>query len=273
MNAALQRRIQRYGWDKAANVYEQYWQRQLAPAHDRLLALAALRPGERLVDVACGTGLVTLRAAEAVGPSGLVVGTDISERMVARAQAAAATHGLVHIRTACLDAEDLCALPAGAFDVVLCALGLMYVPDPRRALVEMARLLAPGGRAVIAVWGRRERCGWAPLFEIVDARVRSEVCPLFFGLGASEGLAGALRAVGYTNVTEERLDVSLAYSSAAEACGAAFLGGPVALAYARFDAATRRAVQAEYLAALEPFRTAAGYAVPGEFVVGRGEWP
>jgi ubiquinone/menaquinone biosynthesis C-methylase UbiE len=273
MDAPLQRRIQRYGWDKAADVYEQFWQRQLTPAQDRLLALAALRPGERVVDVACGTGLVALRAAGIVGPSGIVVGTDISERMVAHAQAAAIAGGLRHARFARLDAEDLHDLPARAFDAALCALGLMYVPDPARALAEMARLLVPGGRTVVAVWGRRERCGWAPLFEIVAARVRSEVCPLFFGLGAPDALAGALRAVGYTNVVIERLDVSLTYSSGDEACGAAFLGGPVALAYARFDAATRAAVEAEYLAALEPYRTAAGYALPGEFVVARGERP
>jgi ubiquinone/menaquinone biosynthesis C-methylase UbiE len=273
MDAQLQRRIQRYGWDRAAAVYERYWQRQLAPAQDRLLALAALRPGERVVDVACGTGLVTVRAAEAVGPSGLVVGTDIAGQMVARTQAAADARGLHHVRTARLDAEDLRGLPEASFDAALCALGLMYVPDPARALAEMARLLTSGGRAVVAVWGRRERCGWAPLFEIVDARVRSEVCPLFFGLGAPDALAGALRAAGYTNVVAERLDVTLTYSSGAEACGAAFLGGPVALAYSRFDAATRRAAQAEYLAALAPFRTATGYAVPGEFVIARGARP
>ncbi len=157
MDAQLQRRIQRYGWDRAAAVYERYWQRQLAPAQDRLLALAALRPGERVVDVACGTGLVTVRAAEAVGPSGLVVGTDIAGQMVARTQAAADARGLHHVRTARLDAEDLRGLPEASFDAALCALGLMYVPDPARALAEMARLLTSGGRAVVAVWGRRER--------------------------------------------------------------------------------------------------------------------
>jgi ubiquinone/menaquinone biosynthesis C-methylase UbiE len=271
MDAPLQRRIQRYGWDKAADVYERYWQRQLAPAHDRLLALAALRPGERVVDVACGTGLVTLRAATAVGPSGLVIGTDISQEMVGRAQAAADARGLHHVRAVRRDAEDLGELPEASFDAALCALGLMYVPDPVGALTEMARLLTPGGRTVVAVWGRRERCGWAPLFEIVDARVHSEVCPLFFGLGAPDALEGALHAAGHTNVVTERLNVTLTYSSGAEACGAAFLGGPVALAYSRFDAATRRTAQAEYLAALAPFRTATGYAIPGEFVVARGE--
>ena len=96
MEARLQRRVQRYGWDKAAPCYEQSWHRQLAPAQTRLLALAALRPGERVIDVACGTGLVTFAAAAAVGPEGTVVGTDISDAMVAhaRTRATGITHDL-----------------------------------------------------------------------------------------------------------------------------------------------------------------------------------
>ena len=67
MDARLQRRVQRYGWDKASEHYEQFWARQLAPAHALLLDVAALSPGESVLDVACGTGLVTFAAARAVG--------------------------------------------------------------------------------------------------------------------------------------------------------------------------------------------------------------
>ena len=64
MEAALQRRIQRYGWDKAAIYYENSWQQQLKPAQEKLLEMANLQPGERLIDIACGTGLVSFPAAE-----------------------------------------------------------------------------------------------------------------------------------------------------------------------------------------------------------------
>jgi ubiquinone/menaquinone biosynthesis C-methylase UbiE len=268
MDARLQRRIQRYGWDKAAAFYERYWEAQLAPAQRRLLALADLQPGEHVLDVACGTGLVTFPAADAVGPSGSVAATDISEVMVERVAHEAARRGLAHVITARRDAEDL-QFPDGSFDVILCALGLMYVPDPRAAFAEMVRVLRPEGRAVVAVWGARDRCGWAEIFPIVDARVQSEVCPMFFQLGTGDLLRQSLAGAGFADIVVERLSTTLAYQSKEDACGAAFEGGPVALAYSRFDAPTRDEAQAEYLASIERFRTGEGYAIPGEFVVAR----
>jgi ubiquinone/menaquinone biosynthesis C-methylase UbiE len=268
MEARLQRRVQRYGWDKAAPCYEQSWHRQFAPAQTRLLALAALRPGERVIDVACGTGLVTFAAAAAVGPEGTVVGTDISDAMIAHASTRAA--GLRHdLRFERMDAEEL-TLPNATFDVALCALGLMYVPDAAKAIAEMTRVIVPGGRIVAAVWGQRSRCGWAEVFPIVDARVRSDVCPLFFALGTGDRLATVFRDAGLTDVVTERMHTRLDWASPDEASGAAFIGGPVALAYSRFDDETRQAVQNDYLKSIEPWRSGAGYQVPGEFVIVSG---
>lgn len=94
MEPKLQRRVQRYGWDKAVGYYNQYWQRQLEPAQTQLLEMADLRPNEQVLDVACGTGLVTFRAAEAVGSTGKVVGTDISGGMVEAARKVAMERNL-----------------------------------------------------------------------------------------------------------------------------------------------------------------------------------
>jgi ubiquinone/menaquinone biosynthesis C-methylase UbiE len=269
MKAQLQRRIQRYGWDKAVRYYEQFWKQQLEPAQTRLLQLARLQPGEQVLDVACGTGLVSCRAAALVGPGGTVVGTDLAAHMVEYAQQAAARQHLPQVTFSRMDAEDL-QLPDGTFDAALCALGLMYVPDPVGALRGMLRVLKPGGRAVAAVWGRRDRCGWAEIFPIIEARVQSEVCPLFFQLGTGDTLAETFQRAGLQHIASERLSTTLHYASAADACGAAFAGGPVALAYAHFDDRTRQAARSEYLAAIEAYRTASGYALPGEFVLAYG---
>jgi ubiquinone/menaquinone biosynthesis C-methylase UbiE len=269
MQPRLQRRVQRYGWDKAAAYYERYWQRQLAPAQDRLIELAALEPGMRVLDVACGTGLVTFRAAELVGPSGTVLATDISDEMVKSAASEATRRRHSNVDARRMDAEALDA-PDGSFDVVLCALGLMYVPEPVTALREMRRVLAPGGRAVAAVWGARDRCGWAEIFPIVESRVQSDVCPMFFRLGTGEELRRAFDAAGFADVRADRLSSVLRYESDEEACGAAFAGGPVALAYSRFDGPTRDSAHADYLASIRAWKNAAGYDVPGEFVVAAG---
>ena len=266
MDARLQRRIQRYGWDLAAAHYEPLWRGQLAAAQLALLERARLSPGERVLDVACGTGLVAFAAAEAVGASGQVVGVDLSGRMVEAARERAAAHGVTRARFVRMDAERL-ALPDAWFDVALCALGLMYVADPERAVREMLRVLRPGGRIVLAVWGEAARCGWSAVFRIVDAEVASDVCPLFFRLGRPGTLAQSCADAGFASVEEHRLDATLAYGDADEACGAAFIGGPVALAWSRFDEDARARVCRRYLDAIEPWRDDRAYRLPGEFVV------
>jgi ubiquinone/menaquinone biosynthesis C-methylase UbiE len=272
MDARLQQRVQRYGWDRAASYYEQSWSRQLAPAQDLLMRMAALQQGQRVFDIACGTGLVTLRAAQAVGANGEVLGTDISDAMVDACRAAAAQRGIANARFERMEAENM-SLPDASFDVVLCALGMMYVTDFAASMREMFRVTKPGGRAISAVWGKRDRCGWAEIFPIVERRVHSDVCPMFFQLGTGEMQAKLFEAAGFVDVTTERITTTLEYESGEEAYVAAFAGGPVAMAYSRFDDATRASAHADYLESIAAFKRGDSYAVPGEFVVTRGKRP
>ncbi len=270
MDARLQLRVQRYGWDHAAPHYEQAWSENLAPATLAVLNAAQLQAGERVLDVACGSGVLTRAAWQAVAPGrGEVVGTDLSEQMLA-----AAAEQSPHCEFVRANAQDLDeCLPAGHFDAVLCGLGLMYMPDPEAALAAMVRRLRPGGRLVASVWGERRACGWAEIFPIVDARVRSEVCPLFFRLGSGQALERALQDAGLADVQAQRLSTQIVFADAQLACDAAFLGGPVALAYSRFDAPTREAVRSEYLEAIKVWRHEGSYRLPGEFVVASGRRP
>jgi len=266
VRAALARRVQRYGWDRAAADYEPSWRAQLAYAQAQLLDRARLRRGERVLDVACGTGLVAFGAARAVGARGRVAGVDLSGEMVAAAQRRGADLGIGNATFARMDAEAL-DFPDASFDVVLCGLGLMYVDDPGCAIAEMRRVLAPGGRACLMVWGERASCGFSPLFEIVDAEVRSDVCPLFFRLGERDVLAQVCAGVGLAQVAEVRLSAPLVYADADAACRAAFIGGPVALAWSRFAPEVRSRVRERYIGAIAKWRSGDGYRLPGEFVV------
>jgi ubiquinone/menaquinone biosynthesis C-methylase UbiE len=237
-----------------------------------MLDMVGLRPGERVLDVACGTGLISLRVARSVGAAGAVVGTDIAGQMVEAARLVATEREVDNVTFKRADAEEL-PFPDRSFDAAICGLGLMYVPDPITALREMRRTLRPGGRAAAAVWGARHNCGWAGIFPITDARVASDVCPMFFHLGTKDTLARSFAAAGFTDIRSIRLLTTLHYASAADALAAVFRGGPVALAYSRFDEATKQAVHAEYLHSIAAYRADDGYRIPGEFVVAAARVP
>ena len=266
MDPKLQRRAQRHGWDLAARDYESLWQAQLAPARRALLAAAQPAAGERVLDVACGTGPVTFEAARTTGSAGWVLGTDLSAHMVRTGRQSAARRGVTNVGFERMDAERL-MLADGAFEVALCSLGLMYVPDPARALAEMRRVLRPGGRVALSVWGGRERCGWAGVFPVVQAEVASEVCPHFFRLGEPARLLELCRAAGLRDVREERVAATLIYEDDRQASAAALSDGPVALVCSRLDAQQQARIRGRYLRSIEPWRYGEGYRIPVEFVI------
>ncbi|HEY7488723.1 MAG TPA: methyltransferase domain-containing protein [Streptosporangiaceae bacterium] len=122
------------------------------PCAEMLLDLAAVQPGERVLDVACGTGIVARRAAGRVGGDGRVVGVDVNDGMIDVAGSITAQEPddcTVEWRRA--DAGAL-PLPDGAFDVVACQQGLQFFSDVPGALGEMLRVLAPKGRLALGVW-------------------------------------------------------------------------------------------------------------------------
>jgi ubiquinone/menaquinone biosynthesis C-methylase UbiE len=266
MDANFQKRIQRYGWDKAAEYYENSWQQQLLPAQEKLLQAASIKPGEKIIDIACGTGLVTFEAVKKTGTKGFICANDISDKMVEFARSTAIERRIHNVSFERMDAEEL-KVDDETFDVALCSLGLMYLPDPAKALNEMFRVLKPGGRAVVAVWGKSEHCGWAELFDIVDRRVHSEVCPMFFQLGNDNALEALMEIAGFNNINVEQIKTSLKYINGHDACVAAFRGGPVALAYHKFSPEIKTEVRQEYLTSIEEYKNEDGYAVASEFVV------
>lgn len=269
MEPQLQRRVQRYGWNKAAEFYEKSWKDQLKPAQDRTLEMINLRPGEIVLETSCGTGLVTFRAAKAVRSEGRVVATDLSEEMVDLAKEEADERGLNNISFHRMDAEQL-QLEDEKFDKAICCLGLMYFPFPLKGLKQMHRLLKRGGKVAVSIWGERKNCGWAEIFPIVDRQVSTDVCPLFFQQGTGNTLQKTFETAGFSNVEVDRFSAELQYPDSKTALMAAFAGGPVALAYQKFDSETRDKVHNEYLDSIKAYQNGDGYKIPGEFVVASG---
>lgn len=143
-----------YGGSVAEN-YERYFVPVIgAPLATDLVDIAALGPGERVLDVACGTGFVARLASQRVGAAGTVAGLDVNPGMLAVASSATAPGSSIEWHEASAEAMPL---PDESFDVVLCQMGLQFVPDRRAALREMRRILASGGRLILNVPGPTPR--------------------------------------------------------------------------------------------------------------------
>lgn len=138
-------------YDAAADHFDEtpldFWNRHGRGAVDRLQLL----PGDRVLDVGCGTGASALPAAEAVGAAGHVIGIDIAENMLSRARAKAKARGLENIAFELADMADS-GYADRSFDGIVAVFSVFFVPDMQHQLTELWRLLKPGGRLVVTVW-------------------------------------------------------------------------------------------------------------------------
>jgi SAM-dependent methyltransferase len=162
---------------------------------------AGVAPGQRVLDVACGTGALTLAAAAIVGPGGRVTGLDINPGMRAVAKGKSRTIDWREGQAENLPFDD------ASFDAVISQFGLMFFNDRPRALAEMMRVLKPGGRLVVAVCGAVERSpGYAAFAKLLDRLFGEEVGNAFrapFVLGDAEELGRIAAAAGIEGASVE----------------------------------------------------------------------
>jgi len=262
-------------WGSVAGAWDEhaaYADERGAPVTAALLSLARLAPGERALELASAAGGVGLAAADAVGPAGEVVVSDVAPAMTAIARRRAAALGLENVRTRDLDLESIDE-PDESFDVVLCREGLMLVPDPPRAAAEIRRVLRPGGRAAVAVWGPRARNPWLGIvFDTVAEAIREPVPPPGipgpFSLDDAERLACVLAGAGLTAIEVREVDVPYRAATVEEWwTRTAALAGPLARRLAALPDPARQALLDRAAAAVEPYRTPEGIELPGVSLV------
>jgi ubiquinone/menaquinone biosynthesis C-methylase UbiE len=171
----------------------------------RAIALVNPKAGERVLDVACGTGALTRLVAKTVGPQGRVVGLDLSTDMIAEARRIIIDPS----GTAPIEWREgnACALPYKdeSFEIVFCEFGLMSIPDRVAALKEMGRVLVPGGRLTASVWGSIQKCpGQLAIRESFERYCGKEEAAIFYRqhvLGDPEAVLSLVDTAGFKEVS------------------------------------------------------------------------
>jgi ubiquinone/menaquinone biosynthesis C-methylase UbiE len=201
----------------AAENYQRYFVPAIAePVSVPLLAAAALRPGERVLDVACGTGVIARRAAEQVGPGGTVTAIDLSPEMIEVARVTAAP-AAPPIEWHAGDAASL-PFPDSAYDVVLCQMALMFMENRAAAVAEMRRVLQPGGRVVVSTPGPMQ-----PVFTALERAIVEHIgadlgmfVRAVFSMHDPDAVAALLREAGLREVSGTVSPVRLRLPSPSE---------------------------------------------------------
>ena len=244
-------------------------------ATEIMLNLANVQVGNRLLDVAAGTGDQTLLAARRVGPAGYVLATDISASMLEVAEAGARQAGLTNVETRVLDAQEL-DLPPASFDVAICRLGLMLIPGRTAALGGIHAALRQGGRLAAIVHAAPEKNPYFALPLEFASRYCQNQSPVtedpgMFALGSPEVFAESLRSATFREVAVQSVPyVSRFRSVDALVAGLRESFPRLRPLLARLSEEQRAAVWAEITAAMGQYVTHDGVAVPGEVLVGVG---
>ncbi len=177
-----------------------------APWASYLVQSANVQPGERVLDVACGTGIVARHVAPRVGPQGIVIGLDLDQDKINVARVAAEREGLA-IEWHTGPAEQI-PIPDSNFDLVLCQFGLMFFNDQHAALTEMHRVLKMGGRLALSVWQSLER---APFYQTLDEVSRRHLgrssVGAVFSLGDADVVRRLLTDTGFQDVEIESVSI------------------------------------------------------------------
>lgn len=266
-------------WQETADAWYRWsptLHKWLGNATEKMLAMAGISTGHRVLDIAAGAGEQSITTAQKVGPSGEVLATDISSNILEYAQKMAEQNGLSNIKTKVMDGENL-TLEDASFDAVISRVGLIYFPDQQRALKEMLRVLKPGGKVAAIVYSTPDKNKFFSI-PVSIIRNRAQLPPPLpgqpgpFSLGAEGVIEKAFEQAGFINVKSELVNSPLALSSAGECVRfekESF--GALHQMMSNLSTAEKVAVWEEIEKELQSFESEKGFTGPCEMIVAVGE--
>jgi ubiquinone/menaquinone biosynthesis C-methylase UbiE len=213
----------RQEWTGAAPLWQKWNHKfviQTRAATELVLHGAELAPGMKVLDLASGTGEPALSLAQAVGPQGRVVATDLVPEMLEHARQNAAAHGLYNLEFRMADAESL-PFSDGEFDRVTCRFGIMFFADIPKAMAEIRRVLKPGGRVCFAVFGSLEEnpiflVSLGPFLKRAKMPPPPPDAPHIFRFADETKLANALSSAGFRDVSTNKQRVTFPWPGSVE---------------------------------------------------------
>lgn len=252
------------GWERRRASIEEV----AAPVRKWMIDALAPREGDTILELACGAGDTGFEVAAIVGDSGRLIASDFSPAMLAAARRRGDEVGVRNVDFEVTDAADI-GLDDDSVDGVLCRFGYMLMADPAAALAETRRVLRPGGRLSLAVWGPPER---NPFFTIIAmALVQRELMPppnpdapgIFF-MASPERTAGLLKDGGFGEIRTEEIGVEFHVTGVDEYVDFVVdTSGPIAIALREAPAERREELKPQLEEAMAPFAADGGYVFPG----------
>ncbi len=250
--------------------------RELAPLGEAAMDRVGIREGHRVLDVGCGGGAATLAIARRTGPTGSVLGVDVSRPLLAHAEARRDARGLANVRFELADAQVTPFAP-GSADIVFSRFGIMFFSDPQAAFANLRRALAPGGRIGFVCWQPADK---NPVMALAARAASARVAlptpgdphaPGPFAFADGDRTRRILEGAGFASVLVEPVEIAVSIAGDLdEAAGFLMQLGPAAAALRDASPDIALAVRGELRAAIEPYATNGGIVMPAAVWIATG---
>lgn len=263
------REYTRTTWDESAEAYVEFM-RYMEPFRSALVSRLSPDGGEQVLDLGTGPGEPAITIARQVGPNGHVTGVDLSEKMVSIAAQVARARGLQNVEFRTMDCSAL-TFPDAKFDAAVSSFGFQIFTDPEKAAHEAHRVIRPGGRVCVSVWGTADRVPFldaiiAPMLENAEPDETGYI-PTPFEIGGPGEMVAFLEAAGFHDAHEERVREVIQVASPEAYLESILKGTPIGHSLSEEEPAVLQEVLRKTRVNLTKWQTPEGLVIPAECVV------